>query len=191
MNTPARASLWTPEQEVRVRAVQRSISYSNVVATLALFLVLGGASYAAVEAGGGPANRVNFRALMSPPADEQLVSVPGFGFVTARCTNEAAAGQNLATSVTFHNTAPFLVDVVGEVASEGSPDVEVDGGRFGAGTTATFDAPASFLANIGHTFKLQISATTTGAVVATVNVTSITRHSGTDKCMVQGELITN
>jgi hypothetical protein len=174
-----------------MRAVQRRISYSNVVATLALFLVLGGASYAAVEAGGGPANRINFRALMSPPADEQLVSVPGLGFVTARCTDGPGPGQDVATSVTFHNGAAFIVDVVGEVASEGSPDVEVNGGRFGAGTTVTFDAPASFDSNVGHTFKLQISAKTTGAVVATVNVTSITRHSGTDRCMVQGELITN
>jgi hypothetical protein len=174
-----------------MRAVQRRISYSNVVATLALFLVLGGASYAAVESGSGPANRVSFRALMSPPADEQLVSVPGLGFVTASCTDEPTAGQDVATSVTFHNGAGFIVDVVGEVATEGSPDVEVDGGRFGAGTTVTFDAPSSFLPNIGHTFKLQISAKTTGAVVATVNVTAITRHSGSDKCMVQGELITN
>ena len=174
-----------------MHALQRRISYSNVVATLALFLALGGASYAAVEAASGPANRTNFRALLLAPADEELVAIPGLGTVTASCT-VVPANNDMAASITFHNQAAFIVDVVGEVANEGSPGVDVDGGRFGVGSTVTFATPVSSAPNIGHTFKLQISAKTTGAVVATVNVSAITRHSGSpDRCMVQGELITN
>lgn len=109
------------------------LSYANVVATLALFIALGGASYAAVEL---PANSVGVRQIAFPIGGRAATGVGGRLSVAECSANIPCPGQSptsLAT-VTIHLRAPTDLLILGsaqfEVAapSSSSPTVQVDFG---------------------------------------------------------------
>jgi hypothetical protein len=109
------------------------LSYANVVATLALFIALGGATYAAVEL---PANSVGVRQIAFPIGGQTATGAGGRLTVTG-CSGNIPCPAPIPTSlarVTVHLRAPTKLLILGsaqfEVAapSSTSPTVQVDFG---------------------------------------------------------------
>jgi len=109
------------------------VSYANVVATLALFVALGGASYAAVEV---PANSVGVRQIAFSVGGQTATGAGGRLTVTG-CSGDIPCPSPTPTSlatVTVHLKAPTDLLILGSaqfevaVPSSSSPTVQVDFG---------------------------------------------------------------
>lgn len=106
------------------------LTYANVVATLALFIALGGGAYAALTVTG---KHVKNRSLTG--RDIRPESLTG-AHVKRLTTKDFKRGRVLAGSATVvQQTATVQADGTGLAAPECPPRTQVTGGGFAAGNT--------------------------------------------------------
>jgi hypothetical protein len=131
----------------RIRRLADRLTYANVVATMALFISLGGASYAAVVL---PANSVGTRQLRAGAVDPRALSFPlGVSSVVNRKVEEIGNGPcngpllpgetppgcpllvlahsdpGDALRISVHSAGRLLISAVAGLDDRGTPDASV------------------------------------------------------------------
>ena len=104
-----------------MRRIRSRLTYTNVVATVALFIVLGGVSYAAFKL---PKNSVKSKNIVNHQVKSNDLAKPSqtqnAGLVTANDCSSAGANQWIAQSPGTYGTVGYYRDLDGQVHLTGT-----------------------------------------------------------------------
>jgi hypothetical protein len=162
-------------------------SLALVIACLALFVALGGSTYAAVRAAGGRSRVTNAKLVsgqvrLGAGQSSPVVNVSRFGKITAACP----ADSNATSSLVFRNTSGRKLTLTVQWLDGGDGSDAVARATVGPGHGSDFgEDPMEREGPFSYTYR----ASTSGGKMVTYTIMEGDRGSSSSPCVLQAQAL--